>query len=949
MMSQWNSLKKITDQRWWRSLPFIIPLGVAAVMVWTILQVINYPYDGISYIHPTGLIKEIDLTGPALGKLLPGDIVTSIDEKPWSDFTSYDGKRGGDLVVFGINRGGSEFYVAYNLVDQSLSNILINITPMFIALIFWGLGLGVLTFKPADGAAGLFFLWCQACAFIFTAGVASYLGPAWTTMLFACMLWVIGPLSVHFHMHFPQSIQFAGRKTLIGLLYLITFLGLTPFILWGPIGLRSKPWYPLFLSANRLFLGVNLILVVVLLFLNYRRASFPGVRAKVRLVVLGGGIAAIPFVFLTVLPDALLQKPIFSYQIMFLWLGMLPLTYGYAILRLHLIEIERHVNRGATYVLVYSILGGIYLILSYLLGRFLSASLADTPFVNTLVVLVLASLFFPLRSQIQRFVDRMFYGGWYDYRLGLLQITQGLEMITELHVLAKTLAQRLVDTFQLEETCVFLSSASGEFSVIEVASRNDLGEGPLHLYPVLPRSSLTYLLKIGVTERKNLKKLLSQVTLTPEELELLNSEQIHLWVPVIGHGRVLGLLALGPKLGGDVFSSEDLDILRSVVLQIGPLIENIYLYTRLKEHAEVLEQRVNERTAELHDAKERVEAILGSVGDGVIVTDLQRRITTVNPAFEKQSGYSATEVVGQNFVFLLAEDSNSTKLEEMQATLMRGEVWSGELLNRHKEGRLYDVQFTIAPVSDQDRQIVSYVGSQRDITKQKELDRMKDVFIADVSHELRTPITNIELYLQLFEDAPPEKRKRYISVVKEQSLLLNKLVEDILDLSRLARVKSKRVEFSRLDLNSIVEQVVTAHQPMAAASNIKLLFEPYPNLPLLWGDQNQITRMISNLVTNAVHYTPKGSVRVHFEEATDQICLEVQDTGVGIEAEDLEHVFERFYRGRNVRQSQIHGTGLGLAIVKEIVDLHNGSIEVQSTSGVGSLFRIRLPIREVAL
>jgi signal transduction histidine kinase len=106
--------------------------------------------------------------------------------------------------------------------------------------------------------------------------------------------------------------------------------------------------------------------------------------------------------------------------------------------------------------------------------------------------------------------------------------------------------------------------------------------------------------------------------------------------------------------------------------------------------------------------------------------------------------------------------------------------------------------------------------------------------------------------------------------------------------------------------------------------------------------------MVSNLVTNAVHYTPEGMVQVRIEDSTAEILLEVQDTGLGIEAEDLDHIFERFYRGRNVRQSKIHGSGLGLAIVQEIVDLHNGSIEVQSTVGVGSVFKVHLPVRKVA-
>lgn len=921
-------------------MPYIIPLVVLVFMVWTIFKVIDYPYDGILYIHPTGLIKEIDPEGPGSGKLMQGDVVLSIDSLPWRFFYGHDGKKGGDRVEFIVIREGSELTITYNLVDQSISNILISLVPILIALAFWGIGVGVQIYKPSDGAANLFFAWCQVSATTLTAGVASYLGPAWTPKLFGIMLWIIGPLSVHFHMHFPQSTRITGRKTLVRILYIISLIGLTPHLIWETIGLHSNPWYPQYVSAGRLFLGINLILVVVLLFINYRHAAIPGARAKIRLVALGGGLAALPFIVLTVIPDAVLHQPIISYQYTFLWLGILPLTYGYAIFRLHLIEIESHVNRGATYILVYSLLGGFYLVLYALLERFLPPSLASTPFINTLLVLVMASVFFPLSVRIQKFVDRVFYGGWYDYRSGLLKITQGLEEITELNLLAEMVAQRSVETFQLEETCVFLRDAGGEFSVIKVVSRDGFRDKSSLSYPVLPRSSLTYLLKVGVIERKNLQEVLTHVTLTPEELELLSSEQINLWVPIIGHGRVLGLLALGPKLGGDVFSSEDLDILRSVVLQLGPMIENIMLFTRLRQHAEVLEQRVEERTAELHDAKERVEAILASVGDGVIVMDLEGRITTVNAAFEEQSGYSASEIVGQSFEVLFGEDNDAALLAEMQATLSRGEVWNGELVNRHKKGKLFDVQFTIAPVRDQSGQIVHYVGSQLDITQQKELDRMKDAFIADVSHELRTPTTNIRLYLELLESASLDKRKRYMSVVIEQSQLLTKLVEDILDLSRLARAKTQRVEFSELDLYLLAEQAVTAHQPMADASGIELMLEPCQELPLIMGDPNQIARVINNLVTNAVRYTHEGSVCLRITKSDDQVYLEVQDTGIGIESEDLAHIFERFYRGRNVRQSRIHGTGLGLAIVKEIVDLHDGKIEVRSKIGEGSTFQV---------
>ena len=948
MKSSTNSFWDTFTQRLRISFPFIIALGVFVFIVWTFVRQVGYPFDGISSLHPTGTIKEIALGGPADGKLEVDDEIISIDGERWEEFAGYYGKHGSDFIQFVVDRNGKQVVVQVKLEDQSFSRIMIYLVPLIIAFIFWGIGLGVQAFKPAEGTAEMFFAWSQGCAVTLAAGVASSLGPAWTSSLFAASLWLIGPLSVHFHMNFPQATKFRGSNYLLFAIYSISFAGIFPHLVWGTVKIRDAFWYSSYSSASRLFLAINLLLVVVLLFYNYRHALTPGARAKIRIVALGGGLAAVPFVSLTVIPDALIKETIVPYDIAFLWIALLPLTYGYAIFRLHLIEIERHVNRGATYILVYSFLGVFYLVLNVAVGEFLNTgeNFAN-PFLNTLMILIMASLFFPLHARVQRFVDTIFYGGWYDYRLGLLQIVQGLEQITDLNNLARTVAQRLVHTLRLEETSVFLRGTGGDFSVVEAVTQGGVRKSASRLYPVLPRSSLAYLLRIGVVDRQTLQKKLSQVALTPEELQLLNSEQIHLWVPVVGHGQILGLLALGPKIGGDVFSAEDMDILRSVVLQVGPLIENILLLTRLRQHAAELEQRVEERTAELYDAKERVEAILGSVGDGVIVTDLAGKITTVNSAFEKLTGYTANEVIGKDLKFLWSGENNPTLFTEMINTLTFGEVWSGEFIGQNKDGRSRDMQFTAAPVRDQGGQIVNYVGSQRDITRQKELDRMKDHFIADVSHELRTPTTNISLYLELLEDAPIEKRRKYIQVIKEQSQLLAKLVEDILDLSRLARSKAKRVRFSEIDLNFLSQQVISAHSPLADASGIVLQFEPDSELPLVQGDSNQMSRAIANLVTNAIRYTREGQVCIRTSRYNSQVCLEVCDTGLGIDQEDLPHIFERFYRGRNVRESKIHGTGLGLAIVKEIVDLHEGKINVESGSGRGSKFQIWLPVYKV--
>ena len=942
-----QSLMMNTPQRWWLSFPFVLGFATLAFLAWSASLLLAYPDDGIRGLNVSGLISSLDPNGPTYNWVQVGDIVISVDGVPMSEaFPLYVNKRAGDEVQFIIKRSEQELSVRFTLVHTPKDEIVSRLAILLVALIFCSVAIGVQAFAPSSETTRLFFLFCQVSGMVLASGLISILGPPWVSSLFNFLLWLIGPLTVHFHMHFPQTTAIRWQRLWLAILYVLAGVGGFPYLIWGVQVIRSSPWYAQLITIGRLLLALNLLLVVVLLFYAYRHATSPGARGKIRIVVLGGALSALPIITLFILPDSLLNQPILPPNVVLLVLGIIPLTYGYAIFRHRLIQIEKHVNRGATYILVYSILGGFYLLLYAALHTWAPISLSVEPLVNTLLVLVLASVFVPLKQRVQRIVDTALYGGWYDYRSAVTQITQSVEQITELRELAGVIAERLVKTLRLEDTCVFFRDLEGAFSVTEVAPREKLKGLPPISFSVLPMSSLTFLLKMGgEVGRSSLRKALAEVTLTPEEHQLLNSEQDHLWVPVIGQQEIQGLLALGPKFGGDIFSGEDMDILRLVARQIGPVLENIHLLTRLRQHAAELEAGVIERTAELHDAKERVEAILASVGDGVIVTGLDGSILTVNAAYEEQSGFTASELSGRKFNALFTEQNDAAIMEEMHSTLARGEAWAGELVNRRKGGSQYEIQLTIAPVRDQSGRIVSYVGSQRDVTRQKELDRLKDRFVADVSHELRTPTSNISLYLELMEYAPPEKSAEYLRVIKEQNELLRKLVEDILDLSRLGVGKTRKMEFAAVDLNTIAEEVIIAHRPLAQSSGLGLVLLPAENLPPVRGERNQLSRVITNLVANAIRYTLEGKVTVSTYTLDHQVCLEITDTGIGIELEDQNHLFERFYRGRQVRQSKIHGTGLGLAIVKEIMDLHEGCIDLQSEFGKGSTFRIFLPIQ----
>lgn len=231
-------------------------------------------------------------------------------------------------------------------------------------------------------------------------------------------------------------------------------------------------------------------------------------------------------------------------------------------------------------------------------------------------------------------------------------------------------------------------------------------------------------------------------------------------------------------------------------------------------------------------------------------------------------------------------------------------------------------------------------------TQLLELDQMKSDFVANVSHELRTPLTNIKLYLNLINNGRPERRDHYLQVILREVDQLHALIESILDLSALDESREEDEEnFTLVPLEEIVQTVFIRLQERAETARIQLNFEtpPYP-LPV-WGNRERLLHLGMNLVSNAINYTkPGGQVIVRMEKnGQGEVALIVQDTGIGIHPDDIGHIFERFYRGKQVRESEIPGTGLGLPIVNEILQTHKGRITVDSIPDEGTTFSVWFP------
>jgi GAF domain-containing protein/two-component sensor histidine kinase len=232
-------------------------------------------------------------------------------------------------------------------------------------------------------------------------------------------------------------------------------------------------------------------------------------------------------------------------------------------------------------------------------------------------------------------------------------------------------------------------------------------------------------------------------------------------------------------------------------------------------------------------------------------------------------------------------------------------------------------------------------------TQLKALDILKSKFISDMSHELRTPVTNLGLYMDLLKQGRPEKHAYYLDVLRQQIGRLTHLVSDILSLSRLEMSRG-RISFTLVDMNRLVKQTVDSFQLRIDEAELQLTCVLEADLPPVSGEPNQLAQIVSNLLSNALNYTPSGNeVTVQTSRQKSDgvwgICLTVIDTGSGIAEEEKELIFQRFYRGELVGQSNVPGTGLGLAIVQEVVSLHGGHVEVESELNKGSTFRVWLP------
>jgi two-component system sensor histidine kinase ResE len=339
----------------------------------------------------------------------------------------------------------------------------------------------------------------------------------------------------------------------------------------------------------------------------------------------------------------------------------------------------------------------------------------------------------------------------------------------------------------------------------------------------------------------------------------------------------------------------------------------------------------------LSQEKEQLSSILSSMADGVITFNRDGTILITNPPADRFLQYWYYEMGGFN------TDTEAIPPEVMDLFQQAVETEAEQVGEISFQGRHWVI--LVSPLYS-NRFIRGAVAVLRDMTEERQLDKMRQDFIANVSHELRTPISMLQGYSEAIVDdiaESQEEKKEMAKVIYDESLRMGRLVNELLDL---ARMEAGHLQLTMEDINisSFINRIIHKFQGLAKDNEIQLYAEIENGITSISFDPDRIEQVLTNLIDNAIRHTPKGgSVNLSVTSEDKGIMIRVKDSGSGIPEEDLPFVFERFYKADKARTRGRAGTGLGLAIAKNIIDAHRGHISVQSKIGHGTTFSFLLP------
>ncbi|HSB07958.1 MAG TPA: ATP-binding protein [Blastocatellia bacterium] len=761
---------------------------------------------------------------------------------------------------------------------------------------------------------------------------------------------LLAPVFLHFCANFPSGHRrFLRSPIAVAVLYMPAVALVVLDVLWQykpsvfKSGMLSEVRNNLDL-AELLHYFVFFLIGSALLVRTFIRAQEALLRQQLKWIIWGLALSALPFAVLYVVPYAFGIEATGSVKIIaFGPLILIPLSFGYSIIRYRLMDVDVIMRRSFVHAMASIAVAAIYM--AVLLGvgdlvKFIWAT-ADLNSWRTRAIvvagmLIVAMLFAPIKNKLQVWADRWFYGERYTLRTGLQDFGRTLAQTTALPQLLDSLVRRLSDMLSVRKVAIFVEDPSSP-SGFNLAHASGI-DRDLSLPEDIKKTIRIRSIGRGFIVAHDLRKE-SDSAMASDGLEVLGRahEELHYYVPCVVRDRMVAIIAIGRTTGGAMLTSEDTDLLRALSGYVAVAIDNSLMYRSEMEKAE-----------ELARLKEFSENIIESVNVGILVIDLEGRITTWNSALEEIFGIGRGRALRRSMHDIFDPDL----LETIQNVIGQ-EGWALRD-SRHiykysastEDERPLTLNLSLAPF-EAARGVVTGTlvvienVTQRAQLEQQLLEREKlssiGLLAAGVAHEVNTPLAGISSYAQmLLQQVHDEDPKRaLLEKIQVQTVRASGIISNLLNFSR-----TGDAEFREVDVNRVLDDTEQLLEPQLRNAPFRIVRHSAEHLPPAYGSASKLQQVFMNLILNARDAMPNGGrLTINTRAVDSSLVIDFRDTGIGIAPENIARIYDPFFTTKEVGQ----GTGLGLALSYGIIQEHNGRIFVESRPGEGAHFTIKLP------
>ncbi|MGH9700104.1 MAG: ATP-binding protein [Candidatus Acidiferrales bacterium] len=748
------------------------------------------------------------------------------------------------------------------------------------------------------------------------------------------LAWMLQPaLLVHFSLVFPERRGWLWPKLVAlysipaGLLTLHAFVAFGTLDFMPSINNRNTlDWIEL------LYMGVYFILAAGIFWSSYMRAPSGILRQQLKWVTGGTFAGILPFFLFYSLPRIADAAPPSWMKLSVFSLALIPLCFGYAIIRYRLMDVDIIFKRGLAYTFATAGVVAVYFAAIAVIGETFHTAWATGPAGGVIAIVVAAFLFQPLRDWVQARLDRFFYRDRLDYRRTLIEFGRALTNEVRLEPLLGSALDRISQTLLVDRLAVFLEDPAepGKFALTR--SMGLRPEGPLDLSFLDPaRPAFEHGCLFFESARAAVQET-DSVRGTLEELDL------NYFLACRFRDHTVAILGLGKTVDGDYLSTDDLELLSTIAGYVAIAIENARLYQSLEQKAMQIER-----------LKDFSENIVESLNIGVLTVDLENCIESWNPQLEGLLAIPRAEAMRHKLNEVLPGD-----LVAEIASHEPGEHVSG-IYKYHmnsRNGRHLVVNVSIAPLLGKNGTRLGRLILVDDITQRVRLEEQMvqtekltslGLLAAGVAHEVNTPLAVISNYIQMLAKQIPaeDPRQKTIERIVKQTFRASEIVNNLLNFSR-----TGAAQLIEVDLNSVLEETLTLVQHPFKTAQVNVIKNYTESLPPVLGSTTRLQQVFLNLFMNARDAMPGGGmleVRTHAHNGSVEV--EVTDTGAGIPAEHLHRIFDPFFTTKATGR----GTGLGLSVSYGIIKEHAGKVDVRSTPGKGTSFRLEFPAARKAV